>query len=239
MNKPLLTLLALALVVWIYTLHLMGADGQLSNQGGTTTTGGGGSASVIFTNNQVSVSVSSSGIFTLTNYAAAGLGLSWSTNGNETVSGTITSTTTGSALTMANTAYITGGGYRFYPANNSSNMEIRNSDGSTLYIQVSGSSGALRSVFGIISDTTSTATNGFASFASDAGVALTATGLTNALGKNAMAYVTATAIAFTIKNAANTTLYTSPTLTATISVQLHPGWSVNAASGLSGTLLPE
>ncbi len=84
-----------------------------------------------------------------------------------------------------------------------------------------------------------TATNGFSSYSTTAGVALTATGLTNALGINGTAYVTATAVAFTIKNRANATIYTSPTLTTTVSVHLQPGWSVNAASGLSGTLLPD
>ena len=41
---------------------------------------------VIFTNNQVSINMSSSGVFTFTNYAAAGLGFSWSTNGTTTMS---------------------------------------------------------------------------------------------------------------------------------------------------------
>ncbi len=81
-------------------------------------------------------------------------------------------------------------------------------------------------------------TNGVASFDTTAGESIAATGWTNIFGKNATVYVTATAIAFTIKNRANATIYTSPTLTATETVTLQPGWSVNAASGLAGTALP-
>lgn len=81
--------------------------------------------------------------------------------------------------------------------------------------------------------------DGLISFAADATYAMNATGCTNTLGKNATAFVTATAVAFTIKDSASTTLYTSPTLTTTIAVHLQPGWSVNAASGLAGTVVRE
>jgi len=56
---------------------------------------------VIFTNNQVSLSVNSSGIFMLTNYAAAGVGFSWSTNGTTRVFATgATPFTVGSGLSQ-------------------------------------------------------------------------------------------------------------------------------------------
>lgn len=80
-------------------------------------------------------------------------------------------------------------------------------------------------------------TDGLISYAADATYSLNTTGGTNTLGKNATAYVTATAVAFTVKDSAGTTLYTSPTLTATVCVHLQPLWSVNAASGLSGTVV--
>lgn len=81
-------------------------------------------------------------------------------------------------------------------------------------------------------------TNGIASTSVLASIAIPATGLTNSYAVNATALVTATAISFTINNRANTVIYTSPTLTATMSVPLQPGWSIQAASGLSGTMLP-
>jgi hypothetical protein len=81
--------------------------------------------------------------------------------------------------------------------------------------------------------------NGFLSYATNAAVSLGAAGVTNNMGCNAGAYVTATATSWIIKNRANATIYTSPTLTATVYVHLQPGWSVSAASGLAGTLLPE
>ncbi|MES2367028.1 MAG: hypothetical protein V4563_14225 [Pseudomonadota bacterium] len=80
---------------------------------------------------------------------------------------------------------------------------------------------------------------GVGSYATTASASLVATGWTNTMGINATAYVTATAVSFVIKNRANTTLYTSPTLTATIPVHLQPGWAVSAASGLAGTALPD
>lgn len=83
------------------------------------------------------------------------------------------------------------------------------------------------------------ATNGVASYSEVAGVSIAAGGWTNIwTTNNATVYVTATAVAWTIKNRAGSTIYTSPTLTATVPVTLQPGWSVNAASGLVGTALP-
>lgn len=84
------------------------------------------------------------------------------------------------------------------------------------------------------------ATNGFGSFSTLAAATIDATGWTNIWAtNNATVYVTATAVAFTIKNRSQNTIYTSPVLTATVPVHLQPGWSVNAASGLAGTALPE
>lgn len=82
------------------------------------------------------------------------------------------------------------------------------------------------------------ATNGFASFSTQATAAIAATGWTNTWVHNATVYVTATAVAFTIKDRSQATLYTSPTLTATVPVSLQPGWAVTAASGLAGTAVP-
>lgn len=83
-------------------------------------------------------------------------------------------------------------------------------------------------------------TNGLASYSTATTNAVAASGYTNntAPAINQTAYVTATAVSFTIKDRTQTTLYTSPTLTTTISIQLQPGWSVTAASGLTGTVLP-
>lgn len=82
-------------------------------------------------------------------------------------------------------------------------------------------------------------TNGYASFATDTAVTIAATGWTNVMAKSANVYVSSVAVSWIIKNRANATIYTSPTLTTTIPVHLQPGWSVSAASGLSGTALPE
>jgi len=81
-------------------------------------------------------------------------------------------------------------------------------------------------------------TNGFASYSTLATNAVGATGYTNNQVINQTAYVTATAVAWTIKDRAQATLYVSPVLTATIPVNLQPGWSITAASGLVGTVLP-
>jgi hypothetical protein len=81
-------------------------------------------------------------------------------------------------------------------------------------------------------------TLGFASFSTIATNQIPATGWTNNELINVTVYTTATAVSFTINNRAGTVLYTSPTLTATIPVNLQPGWSVRAASGLTGTVLP-
>ena len=82
-------------------------------------------------------------------------------------------------------------------------------------------------------------TNGIASFSTISAVAINSTGWTNIWStNNATVYVSATAVAFTVKNRANATIYTSPTLTTTVTVTLQPGWAVSAASGLAGTAVP-
>jgi hypothetical protein len=79
---------------------------------------------------------------------------------------------------------------------------------------------------------------GAASFSTIATNQIPATGWTNNAEINVTVLTTATAVSFTINNRAGTVLYTSPTLTATVPVNLQPGWSVRAASGLTGTVLP-
>lgn len=81
-------------------------------------------------------------------------------------------------------------------------------------------------------------TNGFASYSTISTNQIPTTGWTNNAAINVTVYTTATAVSFTINNRAGTVLYTSPTLTATIPVNLQPGWSIRAASGLTGTVLP-
>jgi hypothetical protein len=80
--------------------------------------------------------------------------------------------------------------------------------------------------------------DGFSSFSTIATNQIPTTGWTNNAAVNVTVYTTATAVSFTINNRAGTVLYTSPTLTATIPVNLQPGWSLRAASGLAGTVLP-
>lgn len=82
-------------------------------------------------------------------------------------------------------------------------------------------------------------TNGIASFNTLGTNAVGATGYTNLSGANQTAYVTATAVSWTITDRSANVLYVSPTLTATVPIHLQPGWSVTAASGLVGTVLPE
>lgn len=81
-------------------------------------------------------------------------------------------------------------------------------------------------------------TNGVASYSTVATNQIPTTGWTNNLEINVTVNVTATSVAFTINNRAGTVLYTSPVLTATMPVNLQAGWSVRAASGLVGTVLP-
>lgn len=78
-----------------------------------------------------------------------------------------------------------------------------------------------------IATTSATATN-----------AIVATGYTNAFAVNVQAVVTATAVSFTVKNAANSVIYTSPTLSTTLNIVLQPGWAITAASGLAGGVIP-
>lgn len=80
--------------------------------------------------------------------------------------------------------------------------------------------------------------NGVGSYNTTATNAIGTTGYTNNTGANQTAYVSATAVSFTIKNRAGTAVYISPTLTATVAVNLQPGWAVTAASGLLGTAVP-
>lgn len=105
------------------------------------------------------------------------------------------------------------------------------------------SSGVASNMFECYGNSTTEGTNwsrnGFASLATDTAITIAATGWTNILNKDATVYVSATAVSWIIKNRANATIYTSPTLTATVSVHLQTGWSVSAASGLAGTALPE
>jgi len=79
---------------------------------------------------------------------------------------------------------------------------------------------------------------GAASYSTLTTNAIGATGYTNNQTINQTAYVTATAVAFTVKDRSQATLYVSPVLTATISVNLQPGWAITAASGLAGPVLP-
>lgn len=80
--------------------------------------------------------------------------------------------------------------------------------------------------------------NGVGSYSTASTNAIGTTGYTNNTGANQTAYVSATAVSFTIKNRAGTAVYVSPTLTATVAVNLQPGWAVTAASGLLGTAVP-
>jgi len=79
---------------------------------------------------------------------------------------------------------------------------------------------------------------GVATLSSDATNAITATGVTNTASIDRQAFVTATATAFTVNDRSGAVIYTSPTLTATLNIRLQPGWSVRAASGLVGTVIP-
>jgi hypothetical protein len=86
-----------------------------------------------------------------------------------------------------------------------------------------------------LGETTSTGVGSYSTITTNA---IGVTGYTNATTINQTAYVTATAVAITIKNRTGATLYVSPTLTATLPVTLQPGWAITAASGLAGTVLP-
>ncbi len=81
-------------------------------------------------------------------------------------------------------------------------------------------------------------TNGPASYSNMATNAIAASGYTNLTGANQTALVTATAVSFTVVDRAAATIYTSPTLTTTLSIPLQPGWGITSANGLSGTVIP-
>lgn len=84
-----------------------------------------------------------------------------------------------------------------------------------------------------------TVTNGLKSLATTAPVAITATGITNNMGKMACAYVTCTAVTFTNFNNAGTAILTNTSLTAIGQLFiLQSGGSIQAASGLSGNMIP-
>ncbi len=81
-------------------------------------------------------------------------------------------------------------------------------------------------------------TNGIYSLNTLATNAVAAVGYTNLSGAQQTAYVTATAVSFTLSDRSGNVLYVSPTLTATLPVTMQPGWRLTAASGLTGTVLP-
>lgn len=73
----------------------------------------------------------------------------------------------------------------------------------------------------------------------NATLAIAATGITNTWGGPAIAYVTSSATTFTNFNAAGNGVLTNTSLTANDqSFVLAPGWSIKAASGLSGNMIP-
>lgn len=76
---------------------------------GLVQTNGNVNAFVIFTNNGVSISYSSTGVFTWTNYGAASQGMSWNTNGILTFG----STTTGAVFRATSYDFTTGNGWSF------------------------------------------------------------------------------------------------------------------------------
>ena len=81
--------------------------------------------------------------------------------------------------------------------------------------------------------------NGFASTAANPTLAIAGTGVTNTLGVNADAYVTCIAATFTIFNNAGTAVLTNFAATCNNQMfHLQPGGSIQAAGGLSGTLVP-
>ena len=81
---------------------------------------------------------------------------------------------------------------------------------------------------------------GFRSTASDATLAITATGITNSFGKGATAYVTCTAVTSFLTNAIGQCVKTNTTATyVDTPFHLQANGCIAAASGLSGTLIPE
>lgn len=86
---------------------------------------------------------------------------------------------------------------------------------------------------------TLTASDGVASFASNATNTVAATGVTNTYSVNAFVRITGTAVAVTVKSAAGATLdsYTLGTADTTSEI-LKPGEAITAASGLAGTMRP-
>jgi hypothetical protein len=82
--------------------------------------------------------------------------------------------------------------------------------------------------------------NGFASYASQATLAIAATGITNAYGIGAGAYLTCSGITSYLTNAVGQCVKTNTSATYVDQYfHLQPGGCLHAASGLSGTLIPE
>lgn len=75
---------------------------------------------------------------------------------------------------------------------------------------------------------------GFISKATDAAVAITATGITNALGKNAMVYFDGTTLTFTLKTSGNSPFYTNTVSVGHAEVMLQNGEALMITAG-SGT----
>ncbi len=107
-----------------------------------------------------------------------------------------------------------------------------------------GNSGGLTNYPGSLTQpllaSTVTTSNGFASYANQATVAVTATGITNAYGVGAGAYLTCTSITSYLTNAVGVCVKTNTSASYVDQYfHLQPGGCLHAASGLSGTLIPE
>ncbi len=81
------------------------------------------------------------------------------------------------------------------------------------------------------------ATGGFSSLATDAAVAITSTGITNALGKNARCLFDGTAMTFTVKDTGNSPWYTNTVAVGHAEVTLQNGEAVTiSGTGVTGVL---
>lgn len=163
------------------TLAQIGSLGQ-----GPVLTNNNVNSFVIFTNNGVSLSLNSSGIFTLTNYAAAGLGFVWSTNGSGTNTGNIQSATlntTGIAALNGNLS-ISNSASSVTLSNNTHYFRMQTSDGFGLdFIQDGSTRGTLNNSgnwnVGSISISGSTAINSSRDYSGRAGAFSTTVTATN------------------------------------------------------------
>lgn len=149
---------------------------------GADLTNNNANAFVIFTNNQVSLSVNSSGIFTLTNYAGAGLGCLLTTNGaiqsatlvttsDETIGGILVVNGSNGKIRLANAAFQidnnAGTGIRLLGNNgnillNALGSPITLTAGTT--ISFSGLNASLSTSGNFVVTNTVIATNGFSSY---------------------------------------------------------------------------